>query len=621
MIIRGIHAINVLKYAELRFENLPTQGLIAISGPNESGKSTIGETICFALFGRTFSLQEDDLDKVVRWSESQCSVTLTFAIKDEIYQLSRFLDEEGNHSARLTREGDKEPLVRGVDRVAATLTEKLGFEFEEFIESFYLAQREITTPHPHSHAVKIMAGVAPMEQLTGEFAAEIRDLEEKLAELSTETETAEQELVELELEEGHLLVLDDRRTRLDQLFRDNKRLCDELNEAATQYVDRVPEIRSAERAAGSASAFRWLSLLLSLICGGAWALLSLAADLAASQQLLAWLKAAVPSWQVSYLPIAAYASVGFLLLTLLFWIRAGRQKAKAAQLREQAGHLVGPLAKVQQVEEDQGLEVSGAEGQQLAKSASTARPSRPELAQFEATIPRVKIGRASAREASQIADRESAWLKDLLERQSHVLHAIDQAIEEETERVQQAAKLHEVIDSLTGSKLELLDRMAQRMLAIELLEGAARQSSRHFNRDIRDLVGNTLPLFTAGRYEHLKISESLSVQVFSAEKRDFLDLDEVSSGTQRQIMLALRLALSEKLLKRTVKGQQFAFLDEPFAFFDAGRTRKALEALNERRGDITQIWIVAQSFPEGVQLPFAANINCDREFDSLELLV
>ena len=72
--------------------------------------------------------------------------------------------------------------------------------------------------------------------------------------------------------------------------------------------------------------------------------------------------------------------------------------------------------------------------------------------------------------------------------------------------------------------------------------------SNQFNRDIRDLVGRTLPLFTDGRYEHLQIGEDLGVRVFSSEKRDFMDLDEVSSGTQRQIMLALRLALSQKLL-------------------------------------------------------------------------
>lgn len=53
MIINRIRAENVLKYAELSIDLSP-RGLIAISGQNESGKSSIGETVCFALFGRTF---------------------------------------------------------------------------------------------------------------------------------------------------------------------------------------------------------------------------------------------------------------------------------------------------------------------------------------------------------------------------------------------------------------------------------------------------------------------------------------------------------------------------------------------------------------------------------------
>jgi exonuclease SbcC len=59
MIINRIRSEHVLKYAELDLHHLPQGGLIAISGPNESGKSTIGEIVCFALFGRTFSLRPD----------------------------------------------------------------------------------------------------------------------------------------------------------------------------------------------------------------------------------------------------------------------------------------------------------------------------------------------------------------------------------------------------------------------------------------------------------------------------------------------------------------------------------------------------------------------------------
>ncbi len=62
MIINRLKAENVLKYARLELDPIPAAGLIAIIGDNESGKSSIGESICFALFGRTFSLDTGDLE-------------------------------------------------------------------------------------------------------------------------------------------------------------------------------------------------------------------------------------------------------------------------------------------------------------------------------------------------------------------------------------------------------------------------------------------------------------------------------------------------------------------------------------------------------------------------------
>ena len=63
-----------------------------------------------------------------------------------------------------------------------------------------------------------------------------------------------------------------------------------------------------------------------------------------------------------------------------------------------------------------------------------------------------------------------------------------------------------------------------------------------------DLVGRMLPLFTDERYEHLQIDDGLKVRVFSADKRDFMDLDEVSSGTQRQIMLAVLYGMEDEVV-------------------------------------------------------------------------
>ena len=50
MIITHISAENLLKYKHLELNKLPREGVITISGQNESGKSTIGESVCFALF-------------------------------------------------------------------------------------------------------------------------------------------------------------------------------------------------------------------------------------------------------------------------------------------------------------------------------------------------------------------------------------------------------------------------------------------------------------------------------------------------------------------------------------------------------------------------------------------
>ena len=74
---------------------MPKEGLIAVSGQNESGKSTIGEIVCFVLFGRTFSLQPDEIVKLIRWGEPRCAASLDFTIGDEQYTVSRFLDDNG----------------------------------------------------------------------------------------------------------------------------------------------------------------------------------------------------------------------------------------------------------------------------------------------------------------------------------------------------------------------------------------------------------------------------------------------------------------------------------------------------------------------------------------------
>ena len=80
-------------------------------------------------------------------------------------------------------------------------------------------------------------------------------------------------------------------------------------------------------------------------------------------------------------------------------------------------------------------------------------------------------------------------------------------------------------------------------------------------------------------------------------------------------MLAVRLALSEELVGRAVKSSQFLFLDEPFAFFDQARTRSSLQVLPTLSEKLTQIWIIGQEFPEGIE--FDRHIRCDRSYQTV----
>jgi len=631
MIINKIRAQNVLKYAELSID-LAEKGLIAISGQNESGKSSIGETVCFGLFGRTFSIAPDDIHKVVRWGENHCSVTLEFSVEDKHYVLSRFLDRDGNHSAKLAMADDPtEPAARGIQGVAAALFGILGFEYEEFVESFYLAQREITTPHPHSQAVKIMAGVAPLEKVVAGLEGEIAERQELLGEIRAEWDSVDQDVKALGIQEGRMVKLEDLRHQTSEQLEQIHTLVDEINAGLDTHASNTSLISRARGAKGRAGFLRFIVLVLAVAAAALWALLTYGSDLPQAAMARDTLAQHVPQWDEGRTIWIAYLAAGLGVLFLLLWIRTGGLKRRIVKLREESRQLGIALGQAREVDiehvveetepEDTGPETDdgGYEDNDEGEMVQTHIPERPGIEEYGSLRNMLDQGEATVPMATEYCERELAWLGYVGEQLSAQMADLDVEIEEEQARLQEAFNLSDVLNGLTDKREEIEERIVDRRRGLELLAGAVKHLSNNFNRDVKDLVGRLLPLFTDGSYEHLQIDDDLKVRVFSSAKRDFMDLEEVSSGTQRQIMLALRLALSKKLLSRTVKGKQFAFLDEPFAFFDDGRTRKALHALTDIGDDISQVWIVAQDFPDNCDVKFDTMINCDPRSNILKV--
>ena len=187
MIIKNLSASNVLRYSQLELKNLPPHGIIGVSGSNESGKTTIAETVCLAFFGRTFSHDEHEIQQTIKWGEFEGSVTVGFSGQDQRdYNITRTFDADGNHSAQLRLLGDERPFLRGVIAVNHKLKELAGFDYNSFVGSFYLAQRNISAPHEIKKMVKSLAGVDTLEFVSNDCGSEFEALQEKIGSIYNE---------------------------------------------------------------------------------------------------------------------------------------------------------------------------------------------------------------------------------------------------------------------------------------------------------------------------------------------------------------------------------------------------------------------------------------------------
>jgi exonuclease SbcC len=253
MIIKQLQAENVLKYAALQLTNLPTRGLIGISGSNESGKTSIAEIICLALFGRTFALPPQELAKCLKWGEFHGSVKLEFTDKDgRLYAIVRELDGDGNHSARLIRSDNATLIARGAQAVSQAVTELSGWDYEQFIASLYLAQRSLTFPSALTGAVKTLAGVELLETIAAELTQDVRDAQSALAGLHVQLEETKTQLQALGVLDDQLSSLQaERETQAAEVKKaeaESARLqsaSDTLREAAARVIKGVEQFVQA----------------------------------------------------------------------------------------------------------------------------------------------------------------------------------------------------------------------------------------------------------------------------------------------------------------------------------------------------------------------------------------
>lgn len=196
MILRALKAEGFMRWESLELTDLP-RGVVAITGENEAGKTTIGEAVAFALFGRTVRTEGTDPSQAIHWDRDACRTSIELELAGKgVYRVERLVDRIGTFEARLfgpSGSNGGELLAEGARPVAQALHELLGFDFSIFRYSFYVAQHELDLIQrdQRDNARRIvhdMLGITTLERGR-------EHLDEQLSELRERAETLERDLV------------------------------------------------------------------------------------------------------------------------------------------------------------------------------------------------------------------------------------------------------------------------------------------------------------------------------------------------------------------------------------------------------------------------------------------
>ena len=613
MLIYSLQLTNFKKYSTLSIDDIPEQGVIKVGGQNESGKTSIGEAVCFALFGRTFLNDKKNAKRLIRWGEREMSVSIVLRDEGNIhFEITRTVNDNALSSIRVVRLSDGHILTSSMSESEKIISDLLGYNYDTFVDSFCMVQRELTTPDTDSNSIKQMAGIGDYGEITDEFVMERAEEVSSLNALKPRYDEKHSALEAIDIDESLLPDLIDANETLLANQTDKQQLIGQLGDMNTAYSDRTQRYKKLSK---QHNIFEWLGVFLLPLMIGAW--LVWGAFQFFPEVIQHWLPmntstghaSSFVTWVQTWMFPAAMGAVLIYGISLFFKWRA---ESKIAALKEQSVGFSKILHEgYQQVISEVDKTIPARVGQQLLQqqaqknTATSSELTVSPLTEFN-HIP--KLG-----ELASNYKVEPSELNDAVDNLQNTLHiqgdeigqhlsVLENDIELEKERSDKAGRLRAGLQKISQSMKIHETKIKTCDCSIEMLQRVSSKSIANFNQSITDSAAKSLPRFTENRYKKIKINDDLSVEVFSDEKQDFIAYDEISSGTQRQIMLALRMGMSEQLAINAGNSKQFVFLDEPFAFFDHQRTISTLDALPDVSDVVSQIWVTSQEFPEELTL-------------------
>lgn len=180
----------------MRFQRMDLQfnddGLYCIEGANESGKSTIGHLIFFALCG--VGSRGEKAENLINWEQSQMKVKITFKHGNSTYQILRQIDRDGSNFSKCAK-GSK-VMAQGNTPIQDFLTCELGYRPTDLHRSFITTHRIIQelVHHPSVDHLDYMIGLDPLKAIAEKAQADSKIEEEGCQKLLNQEKRLKEDL-------------------------------------------------------------------------------------------------------------------------------------------------------------------------------------------------------------------------------------------------------------------------------------------------------------------------------------------------------------------------------------------------------------------------------------------
>lgn len=533
-----VENFKLLRQLDLAF---PRQGSVLVEGLNESGKSTLFESVFYALYGVPLATEgrgRGNLESVIHYEAESATVELLLEVGETELEVRRGLARGKPSQASLVVRpaGAPEERVAGVLAVNARVVEELGgLDGEALLNSCFVEQKKLSK----------------LEDLAG---GQRRDSLRKLLNLERLTELADRFKVTLQDER----MLAEARDRLEMA-----EVAAQLPDVASERADLEAALRGAplprregegppepsptRPSTGSAGASpsqmngddpAEASIPRSAEAGErAWA--KIAADLAAVRTSRASLRRR---------GILALAGSGLILLLAAALFASGRQAALWV-----LPPMVVPVL-----------------------MAVVSFRSMGELA-----------GKAAQGES------QLALQRDLLVAKEGELKGRHRRL---GERMGDLGALE--VEACRLNVRRLARELEVRRRAVLLVEGAVERMVRMVLPNTERNLGQILPLLTAGRYHEARIAEDYQTEVWDDAAGRYVSKSVFSGGARDQFSLALRLSFALATLPQELGATPgFLFLDEPLSSFDGPRTEALVQLLTSGRvaESFSQIFVISHN--------------------------